>query len=89
MLWKADQRKREQGKNTEFEYRGQKLTETNIRPRLERKKFEPNPQAFSPGTSLIHACANSWYTDQDGRRQNPKRNQLRNPTRSYALPARK
>jgi tetratricopeptide (TPR) repeat protein len=44
MLWKADQRKRDQGKDTEFEYRGQLLTETSIQTRIERKKFEGNPQ---------------------------------------------
>jgi tetratricopeptide (TPR) repeat protein len=44
MRWKADQRKREEGKGTEFEYRGQLLTETSIQPRIERKKFEGNSQ---------------------------------------------
>jgi len=44
MLWKADQKKREEGKGTEFEYRGQQLTETSIQPRIERQKFEGNSQ---------------------------------------------
>jgi hypothetical protein len=44
MLQKADQRKREEGKDTEFEYRGRSLTETSIQGRIERKKGGPHAQ---------------------------------------------
>ncbi|KAJ4299753.1 hypothetical protein N0V90_004999 [Kalmusia sp. IMI 367209] len=38
MLQKADQRKRDEGKDTEFEFRGRLLTGTSIQRRIEQKK---------------------------------------------------
>jgi hypothetical protein len=55
MLQKADQRKKEEGKDTKFEFRGQLLTETDIQCRIERKKGGPHHQG-PLGIPLYPSC---------------------------------
>ena len=58
---KADQREMEEGKDTEFEFRGQTLTRANIQSWIERNKVASHPQGgrlstplFDPGALIEH-----------------------------------
>lgn len=50
MHWKADQRRREKAKDTEFLYRGQKYTSTMVQQRLDRRRIQrpPTPPSGMP-----------------------------------------
>ncbi|KAH8728462.1 hypothetical protein GQ44DRAFT_757375 [Phaeosphaeriaceae sp. PMI808] len=77
MLWKADQRKRDEGKDTAFEYRGQLLTKTTIQTRIDRKTVEGNLQVPSD----VETPRDIEYMTP----QNPIRSPLGNPSVSVRI----